>query len=261
MKNFLKISLPHVQVVPLLFCCCSAAFFLFGCGSSVTVDYRDPDSVFKAGVAALNDNDYIEAQKMFDIVRLQFSTTQYADDAQYYLGELNFKRKDFIIAAFNYNMLLRSYPTSEYAKRGLYKSALCYDELSPPSDRDQEYTKKAIQAFSEFQAVYPQDSLTTEATKHIVGLRHKLAEREFNTASIYRKLYSWKATLIYYDTLIEEFSDTEFYEPAFLGKIEMLAQLKRYDEAKNSIDIYKRKFPTGKFFIQINTIETTFPAK
>ncbi len=261
MKNNSKNSRFSASIIIVLACCFGLTLFTSGCGSGSTVDYRDAESVFKAGVAALDDNDYIESQKMFDIVRLQFSTTQYADDAQFYLGELNFKRRDFIIAAFNYNLLLRTYPTSEYAKRALYKSALCYNELSPPSDRDQEYTKKAIQAFSEFQAVYAQDSLSTEATKNIVALRQKLAEREFNTAAIYRKLYSWKATLVYYDTLMEEFPDTEFYEPAFLGKIEMLTQLKRYDEAKALIDTYKRKFPSGKFLNDISTIETGFPAK
>lgn len=260
MKNNTKISRLNISFLFLL-TCFTAVLFVSGCGSGVVVDYRDPESVFKAGVAALNDNDFIEAQKMFDIVRLQFSTTQYADDAQFYLAELNYKRKDFIISAFNYNMLIRSFPTSEYAKRALYKSALCYEELSPPSDRDQEYTKKAIQAFSEFQTIYAQDSLSTEATNHIVVLRHKLAEREFNTTLIYRKLYSWKATLVYYDALMEEYPDTEFYEPAFLGKVEMLTQLKRYDEAKALIELYRKKFPSGKFLNDISTIETTFPAK
>ncbi|MBS1536839.1 MAG: outer membrane protein assembly factor BamD [Bacteroidetes bacterium] len=261
MKNISKTSQPKMHSISSYLYCIVTLILISSCGSSVVVDYRDPESVFKAGVSALNDNDYIEAQKMFDIVRLQFSTTQFADDAQYYLGELNFKRRDFIIAAFNYNMLLRSYPTSDYVKRALYKSALCYDELSPPSDRDQEYTKKAIQAFSEFQAVYAQDSLSNEATKHIVSLRQKLAEREYNTAVIYRKLYSWKATLIYYDTLMEEYSDTEFYEPAFLGKIEMLAQLKRYEDAKALIGVYKHKFPNGKYLTDISSIETNFPSK
>jgi len=41
----------------------------------------------------------------------------------------------------------------------------------------------------------------------------------------------------------------------------MLAQLKRYDEAKSVIEIYKRKFPNGKFLNDISSLETNFPSK
>ncbi len=234
---------------------------LCSCSSGETINYRDPESIFKAGIAALNDNDYLEAQKMFDIIRLQYGTTQFADDAQFYLAEMNFKKKDFVIAAFNYSMVLRNYPSSEYSKRALYNSALCYFELSPPSDRDQEYTKKAIQAFSEFQAVFPTDSLAGEANKNIVSLRNKLGEREFNTALIYRKLFSWKSALVYYETVIEEFTDTDFYEPAYLGKVEVLKEMRRYDDARITIENYRKKFPKGKLLGEILTVETSLPAK
>lgn len=234
---------------------------LCSCGSGESINYRDPESIFKAGIAALNDNDYFEAQKMFDIIRLQYGTTQYADDAQFYLAEMNFKKKDFVIAAFNYSMVLRNYPSSDYAKRALYNSALCYNELSPPPDRDQEYTRKAIQAFSEFQTVYPNDSLSIESSKNIILLRNKLGEREYNTALIYRKLFSWKAAIVYYDTVIEEFTDTEYYEPAYLGKIEVLKELRRYDDARATIEQYRQKFPKGKLLGEISSLESGLPSK
>ncbi len=234
---------------------------LISCGSGETINYRDPESIYKAGLVALKDNDFLEAQKLFDIIRLQYGTTQYADDAQFSLAEMNFKKKDFVIAAFNYSMVLRNYPSSEYGKRALYNSALCYNELSPPADRDQEYTKKAIQAFSEFQAVFPNDSLTNEANKNITILRNKLGEREYNTALIYRKLFSWKASLVYYETVIEEFTDTDYYEPSFVGKIEVLKEMRRYDDARATIEIYRKKFPKGKMIGEISSLETSLPVK
>ncbi|MBK9249333.1 MAG: outer membrane protein assembly factor BamD [Ignavibacteria bacterium] len=241
--------------------CILSLVFLCSCGSGESINYSDAGSVFNAGIAALNDNDYLETQKMFDIVRLQYGTTQYAHDAQFYLAEMNFKKKDFVIAAFNYNMVLRNYPSSEYGKRALYNSALCYNELSPPSDRDQEYTKKAIQAFSEFQAVFPTDSLAIEANININILRNKLGEREYNTALIYRKLFSWKAALVYYETVIEEFTDTDFYESAFLGKIEVLKELRRYEDARVTIENYRKKFPHGKLSAEISSVETSLPSR
>lgn len=258
-QNLSKIGL-RSRTVALMMSIVSIAC-ISSCGSGESINYRDPESIFKAGIVALNDNDFLEAQKLFDIIRLQYGTTQYADDAQFYLAEMNYKKKDYVIASFNYSMVLRNYPSSEYAKRALYNSALCYNELSPPSDRDQEYTKKAIQAFSEFQAVFPTDSLAGEANKNIISLRNKLGEREFNTALIYRKLFSWKSALVYYETVIEEFTDTDFYEPAYLGKIEVLKEMRRYDDARSTIENYRKKFPKGKLLGEILTLETSLPAK
>lgn len=207
----------------------------------------------------LEDKDWLEAEKLFDLIRLQYPSSQYADDAQYYLGELHYRKGEYIIASFNFDMVRRSYPMSEYGKLSRFRAAMCYYELSPPFDRDQDYTKKAIQNFAEFQAVYTEDSLYTEAGKKIDELRNKLARREYETAEIYRKLYTNKSALVYYDFVIEDYPDTEYYEPAFVGKIEALATLKKYDELRTVIDAYNSRIPNGSLRDRVMTIANSLP--
>jgi outer membrane protein assembly factor BamD len=208
-------------------------------------------------MSLFHDEDYLEAEKLFELIRLQFSASQYADDAQFYLAEANFNRREYIYAAYNYNMLRRIYPHSDYTRKSLFQSGMCYYKLSPNFDRDQEYTVKAIQTFSEFQTIYPDDSLYNQATNYIKELREKLGHREFFTAELYRKLYSPVSALIYYDAVISDYPDTEYYEPAMYGKIEVLIELKRFDEAKSLIDLYKRLFPNGTNIDKINPLESS----
>jgi outer membrane protein assembly factor BamD len=235
---------------------------LSACGNSYGVsDIRDAESAYKSAMAAFTDENYFEAQRIFDLIRLQYPTTQYADDAQYYLGEISFRRKEFIMAAFNYGMVRRSYPASELNKPALFKTAMSYYELAPPADRDQEYTRKAIGSFSEFQAIYPNDSLATEAGNKIMELRNRLAERELLTAQLYRKLYANKSALIYYETIIDEYPDTEHYETAFVGKIEVLGLLKRPEEARAAIELYRKRFNRGKLTAEVDDLEKKLPAR
>lgn len=224
----------------------SLIFVIIGCGGSKPILNNNAEQVYSKAMQLFEDEDYREAASYFDIIKLQYPASQYADDAQFYLAEINFKRDEFIMAAYNYNMLRRVYPGSPFSKECLYKNALSFYKLSPTYDRDQEYTNKAIEAFMEFQYLYPEDSLAKEASIQIKELRDKLAYREFFTAELYRKMNSPRSSVIYYDAVINNFSDTQYYEDAFIGKIDALRYMKKYDQLQGVINAYNFQFPKGK---------------
>ncbi|MGA2298137.1 MAG: outer membrane protein assembly factor BamD [FCB group bacterium] len=251
-----KISLRKIIFSILIFSISLINFwFLSSCASNKQAGPKTAEEYFKEGMELFNKEDYLEAEHTFDLIKLQYPASQYADDAQFYLAESNYKRKEFYMAAYNYATLRRIYPRSEFVKKALFNAALCYNELSPPFDRDQDYTLKAIKAFSEFQNAYPGDSLYTEATNFITELRNKLAHRDYFTAGLYRKLYSLSSAVIYYDNVINDYPDTKFYEPAFAGKIEVLIELKKIDEAKSVIENYKKLFPNGANIDKIKSFD------
>lgn len=232
-----------------------AAIVFISCSSSKDYNTMDVEQLFNAGMKNFQKEDWLEAQNIFDLVKLQHPSSQYADDAQYYMAESYFKQKKYILAAYNYNTLRRFYPTSEYAKVSLFKNGMCYKELSLPFDRDQDYTEKAITAFLEFKYAYPEDSLAREADVYLKEMRNKLGNKAFFTAELYRKLYSPESALIYYDIVINEYADTDFYQPSYVGKIEVLSELKRYDEALSIAHLYFNKFADGKFISKIKQLE------
>lgn len=231
---------------------------IVSCGSSKAPESRTADQIYQDGVKYFNDEDYLEAKATFDLIRIQYPASQYADDAQYYLAEISFKKGEFIMSAFNYNMLRRIYPGSPYSKVSLFKTALSYYNESPAYDRDQDYTKKAIESFQEFQYLYPEDSLYAESTKKIKELRNKLAHREFFTAELYKKLDSPRSSIIYYDAVINNFNDTDYYEQALAGKIETLFLMKKYDQIQSLVTAFKKNFPSSlnnqKFDEMLKTI-------
>ncbi|MCS6807759.1 MAG: outer membrane protein assembly factor BamD [Bacteroidota bacterium] len=215
---------------------------------------RNVDEYFEQALEAFKNDNLATAQKYFDIIKLQYPASKYADDAQYYLAEINVKKNEHILAAYNYNQLRRTFPNSEYAKIAAYKAAMSQYRQSPKYDRDQDYTRQAIKAFAEFQALYPKDSLAIEAGKRIIELRTKLAEHDYRTAELYIKLNAPRASLIYYDLVLNNYPDTEFFEPAFLGKARMLLRLKRFQEAEETLRLYRQRFPQGKLQSEVYDI-------
>jgi len=236
------------------------AVFLVGCGSAFDATGKPPREIFEHAVAAFIDGDLFEAQRLFDIIRLQYPASEYAPEAQFYLAEISFRRQEYVVASFNYSMMRRQYPTHPRAKEALYKAALCYVELAPPFDRDQDYTRKAITALQDFIREYPQDSLSQVAQQQIRQLRNRLAQREFSIAEQYRVLGSPQSALIYYDAVIEDYGDSDFIEPAFVGKIEVLLELGRYDEALSACVLYRQLFPNGSQKERIEKLQRQLPS-
>lgn len=227
---------------------------ILSCNTSNKPENRNADQVFNDGVKYFKDEDYMKAKQYFELIKLQYPASEFADDAQFYMAEIYFQRKEYILGAFTYNNLRKIYPGSEYNQEALYKAALCYYELSPTFDRDQDYTRQAIQAFQEFQYIYPSDSLTSKAAERIDELRDKLAQKEFFTAGLYLNMDLPRSAEIYYNSVINNYDDTKYVEDAFKGKVEVLIYMKKFQEAKETIQIYKNRYPKGKLFEEINSL-------
>jgi len=226
-----------------------------GCGKKSSPEHRTAESLYVDGIELFNNGKYQKARELFDVIKLQHPASQFADDAQFYLAEISFERKEFIMAAFNYGMLRRLYPSSTHTKQALYKTAICYYELSPNYDRDQEYTHKAIEAFQEFQYVYPDDELAKQSSEYIQGLRNKLAFRELSTANLYMKLESPNSSVIYYDVVIREYNDTEHFEDAYIGKLDAMVMMEKFEEARGLIRVIKSTFPNSRNLYRVENIE------
>ncbi|TAE22526.1 MAG: outer membrane protein assembly factor BamD [Candidatus Kapaibacterium sp.] len=234
---------------------CIGAVWASSCSQKNFVIPRNVDEYYEQALEAFNTEDLSRAQKYFDVIKLQYPASKYADDAQYYLAEINVKKNENILAAYNYNQLRRTFPNSEFAKISTYKAAMSNFRQSPRYDRDQDYTRQAIKAFSEFQALYPKDSLSVEAGKRIMELRSKLAEHDFRTAELYLKLQAPRAAIAYFDLVLGNYPDTDYVEPSLLGKIKMQVRLKRSIEAQESMRIYRQRFPQGKLKDDADIVE------
>ncbi len=220
---------------------------------------RTVDDVWAEAKKAYDNGEWLDAQSKLDVIKLQYPASQYADDAQFYLAEITFERGEFIMAAFNYSMVRKAYPQSEFVRQAMYKTGVCYDKISLPADRDQENTRKAIQAYSDFQAMFLGDSLALEATRRIRDLRDRLAERNWLIAEHYLNTQVRRAALIHLDAIIDEFPDSKWLEPAIVTKLEILYAQERNDDARALIATYRRLVKEPQRSADVDAIERRLP--
>ena len=210
--------------VYLLLCVVLLTFVMTGCSgagkSSIITD--DPDKAFEQAKANYDKKNYVDAIEDFSYIKVKFSGTNISDKAQYFLGMSYIKQKEYILAAYEFEYLLKNYATSKYAVDGRFQLAMCYFGLSPKYALDQMYTHQAITEFKNFLELYPTDVNAPEAEAKIKELRNKLALKELKSAEIYSTMDNYKAASLYYDNVVNEYFDTDYADDALYGKIRML---------------------------------------
>jgi outer membrane protein assembly factor BamD len=198
---------------------------------------------FREAKAMFDDEDYLDAINEFTIITLQHQGSAYSDSAQFFLAECRFERGEYLVAATEYGYFRRSFPSSPLSPEAQYKLALSYYHLSPKPMLDQQYTKKALDEFQSYVEYYPTHAHATDAAAKIMELNTRLARKAYETARLYEIMEYYKASLFYYDDVIEKYHDTQYAPLAHLGKVEVLIERKKYEEALRELQKFYDLFP------------------
>ena len=219
------------------------ASFLTGCGSSEATRQLTAEERYQLGMKAFKNEDYLAAIDEFKVVSLEFQGSGVADSAQFYMAECRYLREEYVLAAFEYDVLIRNMPTSPLVPRSRFRRATCFYELSPKSTLDQNYTRKAIDEYQAFLEYYPNDTLGHLAENRITDLNAKLAKKDYENGITYMHLEYYRSAAYYFDLVLEKYHDTPYAEPALLKKAEALFNRKKYPAAQEAIVRFLAKYP------------------
>ena len=211
-----------------------------GCASNKTIAEIDYNAEFENGKAALNKKKYIRAQEKFNTVVVGASHTELGDDALFYLGESYYYAKDYLLAVAEYDRLTRRMPFSPYVESARYRICQSYVTISPKYFRDQTYSEKALEKLQEFIDDYPNSKHTVAAQDDIKILRNKLSQKSFESGVLYMKMEEYKAALLAFKLVTDQYYDTDYIDQTHLKIIEIYIHRGEFEEASNHFES-KRK--------------------
>jgi outer membrane protein assembly factor BamD len=232
-----------------------------GCGSNEATKQFSAEERYGLGMKAYKDEDYLAAIEEFKVVSLQYQGSKVADSAQFYMAECRFVREEYILAAFEYDVLIRNMSSSIFISQARFKRATCFYELSPKSHLDQNYSRKAIDEYQAFLEYHPTDTLASVAEQRISELNTRLAQKDYENALTYMHMEYYKAATYYFDVVLEKYHDTQYAEPALLKKAEALTNRKKFEEAKSAIDKFCFKYPASTYIADAQKLRLDIEAK
>lgn len=151
--------------------------------------------------------------------------SEVAPQAQMNIGAARVKQSNYPEAVKAYEKAADVYhDQKQVAADALYKSAEAYSKQAKTGEYDQSVAGKAIAAYSDFMALYPQDPRAAEAQKVIESLKAEQARGALMIAEFYEKKKRWSGALVYYNEAYVADPNSKYGE-----------------EAKKRIDVIKQR--------------------
>jgi outer membrane protein assembly factor BamD len=213
--------------------------FLLGLGCTYAGQSKPggaPEDDFAAAKAEYEAGHYYDAVQKLEQFIDQHPGSVLVDQAIFTLGKAYEAQKDWVMAATEFERLVRDFPESRSTCEAEFLLGRCYWRQSRPAPYDQSETRRALDQLRRFTANCP-DHPSIGAADSLIGLaRDRLAEKQYRAAELYRRRKEREAAVVYCDLIVAEFSDTRWICPARLMRADLLLQVARAPDAQADID-------------------------
>ncbi|MCK4409645.1 MAG: outer membrane protein assembly factor BamD [Candidatus Eisenbacteria sp.] len=196
-----------------------------GCSPPPSPGEATAEDTYAVGVAAAERGDYMLAIEVFKRISLDKPLHETADDALLRLADAHRAISDYPSAEEDYRRLLSDYPHSSLVPEAEYELGMTFFDqaMSVSIARDQSMTKQAISQLEYFVAAYPASGFADEAADRILELRSRIAEKGYDSATLYSDLGKPKAARVCLEAVIVEYPDTVWARAALLDKARSFA--------------------------------------
>lgn len=138
-----------------------------------------------------------------------------APQAQLNIGAARVKQSNYPQAVKAYEKAADVYHEQQtVAADALFKAAEAYNKQAKTAEYDQSVAGKAIGAYSDFIALYPEDPRVKEAQEAIDSLRAEQARGALKIAQFYESKKRWDGALVYYNEVLVVDPNSTYSEDA-----------------------------------------------
>ena len=234
-----------------------AVLFFIGC-SDLQKALKSDDVKLKNDLAIelYEQGKHRKAAQLFVQLKEIYRGRPQAERIVFFYANSLLNTKNYILAAYEFETFIKSYPKSQKADEAYFMMALAHYKTSPNYSLDQTDTFEALDKIQEFINRYPDSERMAEANAMATELREKTEQKGFETAKQYNTIRDYKASLTALDNFIADNPGTSFREDALFVQFSAAATLavnsvyykkqKRLEDAKSKYENFKRLYPNSK---------------
>ncbi len=225
-----------------------AVSLLAGCGGVTMKNYSTAELQYRNAMTEFQKGNYLKSIDGFQKVIYNFGGSSVVDSAQYYLAMSYYHQDDFYMAAAEFERLATTYPGSPFVDDAQYMAGLCYFKSAPDNyGLDQDELQKAIQSLSDFVTDNPESELAGDARTAIADANERLAHKRYANGKMYYRLGYYDAAEIYFQHVIDEYTNTEWAARALFYTGEIKVKQKKFSEARDIINNFLLVYPKHEY--------------
>jgi outer membrane protein assembly factor BamD len=216
------------------------------------LDYsRSAKELFDSAMEEFDDEDCVEAEKLFEDVRRQFPYSKYAPDSELRLADCKFSQGNNAEAAVAYLQFVKAHPTHPDADYAAFRRGVAFYEMipgdwlimPPPYEKDQSATRDARAAFASFLKTYPASVWRERASEYLVEVVDALVRHELYVAQFYLSRDLRKAASVRLEGIWVSFPESSLVPDAMFLQATTFLEMGEPGEAKRIFAEIARRYP------------------
>jgi outer membrane protein assembly factor BamD len=144
------------------------------------------------------------AARMFDEIVTNGPYSDVAPHAQLRVGAAREKQRDYETAVREYEKAADRYHDQPViAADAVFHEAEAYRKQAATAEYDQGTAEQAIETFSDFMTLFPDDKRVPQAQQAIVAMKSEQVHGAFEVAQFYEKSRKWDGAAVYYNQVLQ----------------------------------------------------------
>ena len=206
------------------------------------------EKLYARALTTVNSGASKKAATQFEEVERQYPYSSWARRSMLMSAYAHYERNSFDDAINASKRFLSLYPGNDDAPYAYYLIALSYYEQISDVGRDQEMTKKALNALDELIRRYPYSDYSKDAEQKAILARDHLAGKEMKVGRYYLNQKAYVAAINRFKTVISKYQKTSHAPEALMRLAEAYMALGVKSEAQTAAAILGNNFPDSKWY-------------
>jgi len=231
----------------------------------------DPDLMAKTAEKYFEEEKYLQAQTLYEIIIPYFRGKAEAADIFFNYAYTHYNLQEYILANYYFKNFATTYYSDSKREDAMYMAAYSNYELSPNAKLDQSYSQKAIEDFQLFINTYPDSKRVEEANQLISDMRKKMEIKAYNEGELYLDIKQYEAAMVSFENMLQDYPDSELAEKARYKSIVAAYELaqnsiyskqeERYQEVLKKLDKFFKKHKRTSYRKELNAIKSNSSKK
>ncbi|MGP1929538.1 MAG: outer membrane protein assembly factor BamD [Arsenophonus sp. ER-BJ3-MAG3] len=195
--------------------------FIIGCSNNEinTIPENDFTNIYKNSQKKLQNGNYKEAIKLLEILDNQYPFSYVTKQTQLDMIYAYYKLSELPLSMAIIDRFIRLDTTNENIDYALYMRGLILETLDHSalknffgidnSDHDPQHAIEAFRNFKQLLLFYPNSFYATDASKHLIFLKERLAKYELEIIKYYNKRGAYIAVINRIEQMLINYPDTQ----------------------------------------------------
>ena len=196
-----------------------------------------PPGSYERGQHFVEKENYFEAVEALESFVRHNPTDSLAAEAQFLKAMTTMKMDEFPLAAVEFQILRKDYPTSDRVEEANFQEGVAYFEQVGRVERDITGALDARIHFQNFLVKYPQSSFRTEAEDYLLDISDMVVKKRLRQCKVFRQLHRPAAVVITLDLILAQEKHSRLIDLVLYERAEAAAKV---EDSETETAMYRR---------------------